>query len=176
MTLIDLDSYYIDQSHISYSNRIKLNFDDPKLIDIDLFLNHLERLRNGYSIEKPVYNYKDHLRSTDIEIINSKKYIIIDGIHCLTFKKLRQSCDIKIYLDIDPDVCFIRRLKRDMEERGRTLESVIKQYLETVRPMQKKYIIPAKKYADYVLYERNFINNGKVNNIYFEIMRYAENK
>jgi uridine kinase len=145
------DSYYKDQSHLQYEKRSKLNFDDPHTIDIDLYTLHLLTLAKGFSIEKPVYNYKTHTRSHKIETIYSKKIILTEGIHVHFTEQLRDLADIKVFVDVSKDICFIRRLLRDTLERNRTIESIINQYLETVRPTQEKFISPLIKYADFII-------------------------
>lgn len=145
------DSYYKDQSHLLYEKRSKLNFDHPNTIDIELFTLHLLTLVKGFNIEKPVYDYKTHTRSQKTETIYPKKIILTEGIHVLFTEQLRDLADIKVFVDVSKDICFIRRLLRDTLERKRTIESIIDQYLETVRPTQEKFVSPLLKYADFII-------------------------
>ena len=145
------DSYYKDQSHIPYEERNRINYDHPDTIELNLFAKHLNLLTNGQTINKPVYNYSTHTREKQTEKILPKKIIIADGIHVLSDRIIRELSDIKVFVAVDKDLCFIRRLLRDTKERGRSVESVINQYIETVRPMQEKFVSPCIKYADFII-------------------------
>jgi len=145
------DSYYQDQSHIPEEKRAQINFDHPDTIDIELFTEHLINLSKGMIIKKPIYNYKTHTREKKTEKIYPKKIILADGIHVFYTKKLRLLADIKVFVDVPKDLCLIRRLLRDTKERDRSIESIINQYIETVRPMQEKYVSPLIKYADLII-------------------------
>ena len=147
------DSYYKDQSHISCEEREKINYDHPDAIEMELFIKHLGMLSKGESIHKPIYDFITHTREHQKEKVMPQKVILVDGIHILTDETVRKIVDLKVYVDIDSDICFIRRLLRDTRERGRSVESIINQYLETVRPMQEKYVAPVKKYADFIITE-----------------------
>lgn len=145
------DSYYKDQSHVPYEKRGKINYDHPDTIDLALFAKHLQELAIGKPIEKPVYNYSTHTREKHHETIMPKEIILADGIHILNIEEIRKISDLKVYIDTDADICFIRRLLRDTKERDRSVESVINQYIETVKPMQEKYVDPTIKYADFII-------------------------
>lgn len=145
------DSYYRDQSHVPYESRSKINFDHPNTIDLKLFTDHLKLLSEGKKIEKPIYNYATHTREKQTEIITPKNIIIADGIHTLSDSSIRELSDLKVFVDAEIDLCFIRRLLRDTKERGRSVESVINQYMETVRPMQEEFVSPSIKYADFII-------------------------
>ena len=145
------DSYYQDQSQVPLEKRNFINFDHPDIIDIELFTKHLSDLSNGITIEKPIYNYKTHTRETKTETIHSKEIILADGLYAFYTEKLRDLADIKVFVDVPNDICFIRRLLRDTQERERSVESVINQYIETVRPMQEKYVLPLLKHADFII-------------------------
>lgn len=147
------DSYYKDQSQIPVEKRNLINFDHPETIDIELFTEHLNNLSNDKIINKPIYNYKVHIRERETEIIYPKKIILADGIHVFLTEKLRNLATIKVFVDVPKDICFIRRLLRDTKERDRSMESIINQYIETVRPMQEKYVSPSIKYADIIVKE-----------------------
>jgi uridine kinase len=145
------DSYYKDQRLVPYEKRSQLNYDHPETIDIELFTEHLINLSKGKIVQKPIYNYKTHTREKTTEIVYPNKIILADGIHVFFTNKLRDLANIKVYVDVSKDICFIRRLLRDTQERGRSVESVINQYIETVRPMQEKYVSPTIKYADFII-------------------------
>jgi uridine kinase len=151
VSVIDLDSYYKDQSHLSANERAAVNFDHPSALDFDLLLHDLLELRSGKSIGKPVYCFATHSRTHDVTVIQPAQYVIVEGIFGLYDSRLRSLMDLKLFIDADPDVRFIRRLQRDVADRGRTPESVITQYLETVRPMHMRYIKPTQEFADLVL-------------------------
>ena len=151
--MLEHDSYYKDQSHLTFEERLKTNYDHPFAFDTDLLIEHLEKLLNYETIEKPVYDYVAHTRSTETIIQEPKEVIILEGILILEDKRLRDLMDIKIYVDTDDDIRIIRRIKRDMVERGRTLDSVIEQYLGVVKPMYHQFIEPTKRYADVIVPE-----------------------
>ena len=151
--MLEHDSYYKDQSHLSFEERLKTNYDHPFAFDTDLLIEHLEKLLNYETIEKPVYDYVAHTRSTETVIQEPKEVIILEGILILEDKRLRDLMDIKIYVDTDDDIRIIRRIKRDMVERGRTLDSIIDQYLSVVKPMYHQFIEPTKSYADVIVPE-----------------------
>lgn len=151
--MLEHDSYYKDQSHLSFEERLKTNYDHPFAFDTDLLIEHLEKLLNYETIEKPVYDYVAHTRGTETVIQEPKEVIILEGILILEDKRLRDLMDIKIYVDTDDDIRIIRRIKRDMIERGRTLDSIIDQYLSVVKPMYHQFIEPTKRYADVIVPE-----------------------
>ena len=151
--MLEHDSYYKDQSHLSFEERLKTNYDHPFAFDTDLLIEHLEKLLNYETIEKPVYDYVAHTRSTETVIQEPKEVIILEGILILEDIRLRDLMDIKIYVDTDDDIRIIRRIKRDMIERGRTLDSIIDQYLSVVKPMYHQFIEPTKRYADVIVPE-----------------------
>ena len=149
--IIAEDSYYKDQSHLEMSERIKTNYDHPSSMDRDLLIQHLKDLKNGTAVDIPVYSYVDHTRTGETKHFTPKKILILEGILLLTDERVRQLADISVFVDTPSDICFIRRLQRDMEERGRSLQSVIDQYRATVRPMFLQFIEPSKQYADIVI-------------------------
>ncbi|MBM7689454.1 uridine kinase [Enterococcus ureilyticus] len=151
--MLEQDSYYKDQSNLSFEERLKTNYDHPFAFDTDLLIAHLQQLINYQTIEKPVYDYVAHTRSSDVLIQEPKEVIILEGILILEDSRLRELMDIKLYVDTDDDIRIIRRIKRDMEERGRTLDSVIEQYLTVVKPMYHQFIEPTKRYADVIVPE-----------------------
>ena len=149
--IIAEDSYYKDQSHLEMSERVKTNYDHPSSMDRDLLIQHLKDLKNGTAVDIPVYSYVDHTRTGETKHFTPKKIVILEGILLLTDERVRQLADISVFVDTPLDICFIRRLQRDMEERGRSLQSVIDQYRATVRPMFMQFIEPSKQYADIVI-------------------------
>ncbi|MEY8446526.1 uridine kinase [Enterococcus ratti] len=151
--MLEQDSYYKDQSHLSFEERLNTNYDHPFAFDNDLLIQHVKKLLNYHTIEKPVYDYVAHTRSQATIIQEPKEVIILEGILILEDEKLRDLMDIKVYVDTDDDIRIIRRIKRDMEERGRTLDSVIEQYLTVVKPMYHQFIEPTKRYADIIVPE-----------------------
>lgn len=151
--MLEHDSYYKDQSHLSFEERLKTNYDHPFAFDTDLLITHLEKLLKYEAIEVPVYDYVNHTRSEATIVEEPKEVIILEGILILEDERLRDLMDIKIYVDTDDDIRIIRRIKRDMEERGRTLDSVIEQYLGVVKPMYHQFIEPTKRYSDIIVPE-----------------------
>ncbi len=151
--IVKEDDYYKDQSHLTYEERCLTNYDHPLAFDHDLLIEHLDKLSNGDKVEKPIYDFTVHNRSDKTEIIEPTDVIILEGLFVLENKDLRDRLNIKIYVDTPADVRFIRRLKRDMKERGRSMESVMEQYLTTVRVMHEEFIEPTKKYADIIILE-----------------------
>lgn len=153
IAMIEQDSYYKDQSKLSFEERIKTNYDHPDAFDTDLLIQHLEELLSRKSINKPIYDFEKHNRKKETIKVDSKEIIILEGILILQEKAIRDLLDIKIYVDTDADVRIIRRLQRDINERGRTVESVINQYINVVRPMHMQFIEPTKRYADIIIPE-----------------------
>ncbi len=153
ITMLEHDSYYKNQDHLAFEERLKTNYDHPLAFDTDLLIDHLEQLRHFQTIEIPVYDYVNHTRSQEVRRQEPKEVIILEGILILEDERLRNLMDIKIYVDTDDDIRIIRRIKRDIEERGRTLDSVITQYLNVVKPMYHQFIEPTKRYADVIVPE-----------------------
>lgn len=154
--ILDMDSYYKDNSHIPFEERLKINYDHPDAFDIPLLKSHIETLLRGETIKKPIYSFVEYTRLKDYEEVKPKRIIILEGIFVLFFEELRKLMDIKIYVDTDADIRLIRRLLRDIKERGRTIDSVIKQYTEVVRPMHIQFIEPTKRFADIIIPEGGF--------------------
>ncbi|MBU1144906.1 MAG: uridine kinase [Firmicutes bacterium] len=149
--VIKHDDYYKNQSSLSMEERRKVNYDHPFSLDNDLFYNHIQELILGHSIEKPTYDFVNLTRAKKVEIVHPAKIIILEGILVLEDERIRNLADIKIFVEADDDLRFIRRLKRDTKERGRTIESVIEQYLTTVKPMHYAFVKPSKRYADIII-------------------------
>ncbi|GEK91494.1 uridine kinase [Alkalibacterium kapii] len=151
--MLEQDSYYKNQDHLSFEERLKTNYDHPFAFDTELIIEHLHDLLNYKKINKPVYDYTRHTRSEETVVQEPKEVIILEGILILEDARLRDLMDIKVYVDTDDDIRIIRRIKRDIEERGRTLDNVIEQYLTVVKPMHTQFIEPTKKYADIIIPE-----------------------
>ncbi len=150
------DAYYHDLSHLPPEERAKRNFDHPDSLDTALLIEHLEKLKRGEAVDIPVYDFATHTRRPETRHIEPKPIIVVEGILVFVEPKLRDLMDIKIFVDTDADIRFIRRLTRDIRERGRTMESVIQQYLETVRVMHLEFVEPSKRYADIIIPEGGF--------------------
>ena len=153
ITMIQQDMYYKDQSHLSMEERVKTNYDHPMAFDNDLLVEHLQKLIKGEAIEKPRYDFTIHNRAKDTTTVEPREIIIVEGILILEDERIRDLLDIKVYVDTDADIRILRRLGRDIDERGRTVESVIDQYLKMVRPMHMEFTEPTKRYADIIIPE-----------------------
>ena len=149
--VISQDSYYQDTSHLTFEQRTRINFDHPKSIDFDLLVQHLKDLKAGKSIEQPVYSFKEHNRTGETVEIEPRKVIIVEGILILTHPDIREMFDIKIYVHADSDERLIRRLKRDIADRGRDLNEVLNRYQTTLKPMHQQFIEPTKEFADIII-------------------------
>ncbi|NNJ88142.1 MAG: uridine kinase [Eudoraea sp.] len=163
--VLSQDSYYNDLSHLSYEERTKINFDHPRAIDFDLLGEHISILRKGEPIDQPVYSFPKHNRSKDTIRTHPRKVMIVEGILILTHPAIREMFDIKIYVHADSDERLIRRLKRDINERGRDIEEVLMRYQSTLKPMHDQFIEPTKEYADII------IPNNKYNTVAVDIVR-----
>ncbi|KPV56423.1 uridine kinase [Paenibacillus sp. A3] len=154
VTFISQDNYYKDHSHISLTERESINYDHPFAFDNELLLTHLKQLKNQAVVTAPVYDFSNHARSTTRTVeLKPNKIVMIEGLHVLSDEQLRGILDIKVFVDTDPDVRILRRVLRDIEERGRSIQSVYDQYLTTVKPMHEAFIEPSKKYADLIIPE-----------------------
>lgn len=151
--MLEQDYYYKDQSDLPFEERLKTNYDHPLAFDNDLLITHIEKLLAYQGIEKPVYDYSIHTRSDEIIAVEPKDVIILEGILILEDERLRSLMDIKLYVDTDADIRILRRMLRDIKERGRTIDSVIDQYVNVVRPMHNQFIEPTKRYADIIIPE-----------------------
>jgi uridine kinase len=163
--VISQDSYYKDTSHLSYDERIKINFDHPRSIDFDLLKEHLEHLKKGLSIEQPVYSFVKHNRTGDTIKTHPRKVMIVEGILILSHPDIRELFDIKIFVHADSDERLIRRIKRDINERGRDIDEVLSRYQTTLKPMHQQFIEPMKEYADLI------IPNNKYNTVAVDIVK-----
>ncbi len=175
VVIINHDDYYKDEVNLSLEERHKINYDHPDSLDNNLLINDLNDLLNGKTISKPLYDFVNFKRSEEKEIIEPKKVVIVEGILLLTDKRLRELADIKLFVELDDDLRFIRRLKRDINERGRTITSVIDQYLKTVKPMYHQFVEPTKRYAD-VIIPNNLKHDVAVDIIVSKIKEILEEK
>jgi uridine kinase len=159
VTVVSHDNYYKRHDEMTYEERCLINYDEPAAFENDLMARHLDALRRGESVQCPVYDYTVHNRSDETITIQPKQVIIVEGILIFADEALRDLMDIKIFVDTDADIRLCRRIKRDVNKRGRTLESVLTQYQQTVKPMHEKYVEPSKKYANLVVPEggKNFV-------------------
>ena len=153
ITVLSHDNYYKRHDDLTYEERCGLNYDEPAALETDLMARHLDRLRHGEAIDCPIYDFTQHNRANDTVTIVPKKVIIVEGILIFENQELRDLMDIRIFVDTDADVRLCRRIKRDVNKRGRTLESVLSQYQTTVKPMHEKYVEPSKKFAHMVVPE-----------------------
>ena len=153
VTVVSHDNYYKRHDDMTYEERCLINYDEPAAFENELMASHLEALRRGESVQCPVYDYTVHNRSDETVTIEPKQVIIIEGILIFADESLRERMDIKIFVDTDADIRLCRRIKRDVNKRGRSIESVLTQYMQTVKPMHEKYVEPSKKYADLVVPE-----------------------
>ena len=163
--VISQDSYYKDTSHLLFDERTKINFDHPKAIDFDLLVAHLKELKKGNAIEQPIYSFIEHNRTKETITMHPKKVIIVEGILILTHTDIRELFDIKLYVYADSDERLIRRLRRDMSERGRDLDEVINRYQNTLKPMHQQFIEPTKEFADII------IPNNRYNTVAVDLIR-----
>ncbi|GAB4163290.1 MAG: uridine kinase [Winogradskyella sp.] len=163
--VISQDSYYKDTSHLSFEERVKINFDHPRSIDFELLKTHLEDLKKGKSINQPVYSFVKHNRTGDVVVTQPRKVMIVEGILILSHPEIRELFDIKIFVHADSDERLIRRLKRDITERGRDIDEVLTRYQTTLKPMHQQFIEPMKEYADII------IPNNKYNTVAVDIVK-----
>lgn len=163
--VISQDSYYNDTSHLNYEERTKINFDHPRAIDFELLVKHLKQLKKGEPIHQPVYSFVKHNRTKDTLLTHPRKVMIVEGILILTNPEVREMFDIKIFVHTDSDERLIRRLKRDITERGRDLDEVLNRYQNTLKPMHQQFIEPTKEFADII------IPNNKYNTVAVDMVR-----
>jgi uridine kinase len=151
VAFIDMDAYYHNYDQLSLDERRRINWDHPNSVDWDLLLAHLQALASGREIRKPVYDFVEHLRRTETVPLRAADVVVVDGILLLTDARVRDLCDVKVFVDADADIRLIRRLRRDMVERGRPLDEIVDQYLTTVQPMHLEFVEPSKRYADVII-------------------------
>jgi uridine kinase len=151
VAFLDMDAYYKHRSDLSIDERRKVNWDHPDAFDLDLLAAHLMALADGKAIDKPVYDFVTHLRAEHTVRIEAADVIVVDGILLFVDERVRSRCDVKVFVDADADVRLIRRIRRDMANRGRPLEEILEQYLTTVQPMHLQFVEPSKRYADIIV-------------------------
>src|SRR5215203_4178825 len=151
VTVLDHDRYYRDRNDLRLEERAALNYDHPDSLETDLLVQHVEALRSGETVNVPVYDFARHARQSDTRTISPRRALIVEGILIYTDAALRRLMDVKVFVDTDDDTRFIRRLQRDIEDRGRTVQSVVEQYLGTVKPMHLEFVEPSKRYADIII-------------------------
>ena len=156
ISLIQHDAYYKDLGDLPLAQRAMMNFDHPDALDNELLITHLKALKTGQAVEIPIYDFTTHTRTGETRRVGPNRIILVEGILIFADQALRELMDVKIYVDTEPDIRFIRRLERDLAERGRTMESVIHQYLSTVRPMHEEFVERSKRYADIIIPEGGF--------------------
>jgi len=156
IAFIQHDAYYKDLSDLPLAQRAMQNFDHPDALDNNLLIRHLKELKAGRAIQMPIYDFTTHTRTLETRRVEPHRVIILEGILIFADEALRRLMDVKIFVDTDPDIRFIRRLQRDIAERGRTMDSVIRQYMGTVRPMHQEFVEPSKRYADVIIPEGGF--------------------
>ncbi|MEE8490561.1 MAG: uridine kinase [Acidimicrobiia bacterium] len=153
VAFIEHDAYYRDLQHLDFEERAAQNFDHPDAFETELMVEHIHQLRKGIAIDKPVYDYATHLRTSQTTRVEPAPVLVVDGILVLSEERLRDAMDLKIFVDTDADVRLVRRIQRDIKERGRSPESVLEQYMTTVRPMHLQFVEPSKRYADIIIPE-----------------------
>jgi len=168
------DAYYRDQNHLDIEERAKINYDHPDSIENELLVEHLDALRRGESIERPVYDFGTHTRTTETYRLVPEAAVVVEGILVLADAALRKRFDVRVYIDTEPDIRLIRRLQRDTVERGRSVESVIDQYQKTVRPMHYQFVEPSKRYADIIIPEG--INTGAIGTVSSMIKHFLDQR
>ncbi|MBR2891430.1 MAG: uridine kinase [Bacilli bacterium] len=178
VAMLRLDDYYKDARDKSLEERRKINFDHPDSIDITLLIEHIEALKQGKSINKPIYDFVYSVRSEETELVEPSDVLIIEGIMIFAYPELINLFDMKIYVDTPDDIRFIRRLKRDIEDRGRTIQSVVNQYLTTVRPMHHTFVEPSKRHADIIVPEggKNEVAIDVLSTKIRSLLKHAQNK
>ncbi len=151
VAFIDMDAYYLDHSTLTLDERRKVNWDHPNAFDWSLLVEQLTQLADGASVDKPVYDFVQHARSADTILIPPSDVVVVDGILLFVDARVRDLCDVKVFVDADADVRLIRRIRRDMAKRGRPLAEILEQYLSTVQPMHLEFVEPSKRYADVIV-------------------------
>jgi uridine kinase len=174
VAFIDMDAYYRNFEHLALAERRKINWDHPESFDWELLVDQLTRLSTGEAIEKPVYDFVTHTRSSQTVIVPAARVVVIDGILLFSDPRVRELCDVKVFVDADPDIRLIRRIRRDMNKRGRPLDEILEQYVTTVQPMHLQFVEPTKRYADLII-PRGGRNTVAVEMIVAKIQRQLTN-
>jgi len=172
---VSMDAYYRDMSHLTLEDRRQLNWDHPDVVDMPLLREQLEALARGESVRRPVYDFVQHLRTARTEAVASADVIVVDGILLLWDARLRELCDMKIFVDVEADIRLIRRIRRDMRVRGRQLQDILDQYVHTVRPMHEEFVEPSKQFADVIIPHGGY-NQGAIEMIAAEVQQRVRQK
>lgn len=151
VAFLDMDAYYRDHRHLKMDERRRVNWDHPDAFDLELLAEHLESLGRGEAVDKPIYDFVSHLRAAGTVRVAPADVIVLDGILLLVDERVRDACDVKVFVDTDADIRLIRRIRRDMSVRGRPLEEILDQYVHTVQPMHLQFVEPSKRYADLII-------------------------
>jgi uridine kinase len=175
VAFIEMDAYYRNYAHLSMDERRQINWDHPETFDVELLVAQLKQLAHGEAVERPVYDFVSHTRSARTQRIPPADVVVVDGILLFADERLRELCEVKVYVDTDADIRLVRRVQRDMVERGRPLEEILEQYLTTVRPMHLQFVEPSKRYAD-VIVPRGGHNPVAIEMIVAKIQRRLEAK
>lgn len=175
VAFIDMDAYYRDFSHLPIEERRRINWDHPEQFDLELFIEQMARLQDGVAIEKPVYDFVTHTRSSQTATVPPADVIVVDGILLFVEERVRELLDVKVFVDADSDIRLARRIRRDMAKRGRPLDEILEQYLSTVRPMHLQFVEPSKRYAD-VIVPRGGHNAVAIEMIVAKIQRRLEQR
>ena len=168
------DAYYRDQSDLAYEERLEINYDHPDSLESDLLIEHLDALRNGEPIDRPVYDFETHTRTSEVYTLAPEPAVIVEGILLLSDPGLRKRFDVRVYIDTESDVRLMRRIQRDIVERGRSIDSVLDQYRRTVRPMHYQFVEPSKRYADIIIPEG--INTGAIGTVSSMIRHFLDQR
>jgi uridine kinase len=168
------DAYYRDQAHLSFEERAKINYDHPDSLELELMVEHLQALRNGQPVERPIYDFGKHVRTDDTYTLVPEPAVIVEGILLLADARLREQFDVRVYIDTEADLRLMRRIQRDIVERGRSVESVLDQYQKTVRPMHYQFVEPSKRYADIIIPEG--INTGAIGTVSSMIRHFLDQR
>ena len=175
LAFIDMDAYYVNFSHLPLEERKRINWDHPEALDLDLLAAHLAQLARGEAVEKPIYDFVTHTRRPDVQRVEPADVIVLDGILLFVDERVRELCDVKVFVDAEADIRLMRRIKRDMRVRGRSLEEVLEQYVRTVQPMHLQFVEPSKRWAD-VIVPRGGHNTVAIEMIVAKITRRLESQ
>jgi uridine kinase len=167
---VSMDAYYRDMTHLTLEERRQLNWDHPDVVDMQLLRDQIEALARGENVRRPVYDFVEHVRTTQTEAVPSADVVVVDGILLLWDARLRELCDMKIFVDVEADIRLIRRIRRDIRVRGRQLQDILDQYMHTVRPMHEEFVEPSKQFADVIIPHGGY-NQGAIDMIAAEIQQ-----
>lgn len=151
VAFLEMDAYYHNHAHVSMDERRRINWDHPDCLDLDLLVSHLDALRGGFAIDKPVYDYVSHTRAPQSVRVEPAEVVIVDGVLLLSDGRLRDRLSVRVFVDVDADLRLVRRIRRDMSKRGRPLPEILDQYVHTVRPMHQQFVEPSKRHADIIV-------------------------